>query len=232
MRTDVRTRRLLEGVSTLVSALALLGRPIASGIQQLFVQLVRRTKVPATASADNSAVGLEANMSAETYAAAGAKAAQFGYPGGERLNVEPYDGYFSMAWTTTFSQEEIIRRIAPLIDGDTPAELMTAYAEGCTWLGPEPAKGVFKTLQDADVSIDFWRLDLDYHTLTWERCDSRLGSRGPGLLGYIADRFDDGYIMKLLSETGTPSIRANASDLVAYSASITRGAHVGPHDRV
>jgi hypothetical protein len=168
----------------------------------------------------------EADMTEERYEIAGGEGIQFSLADGERLNLEPRDSYYSMAWTTALPLTTLIPRLQELLRGGVDGEL-TVFANNET--GP-PERGLARDLLgrvlERSAPASFWRLDADDLTLTWEARTEADTVGQPGLLGVIADGFKTAEVQELLQATATPLLGARASVLVEQCAEAVQGSHL------
>jgi hypothetical protein len=180
-----------------------------------------------TLPADPNCVTLETDVAQTPYDAEGHGALQLTVGQGERLNVEPADGYFSMAWTTALPVVALLRRLEVLLDPAAPVELTIGVDHGFQTTD-SPTASAIERLIDAQDDVGFWRLDLEDRTLTWERDETPPMSGGPalGLMGFIGDAFDAGYMENLITATATPMIGANAQTLLTRCDDAIGAAHV------
>jgi hypothetical protein len=150
---------------------------------------------------------------------------QFNLAVGERLNMEPDDGFYSMAWTTALPLQTLIPRLEEFMRSDRHGEL-TIFAGGERGVSSDDSSWrLLEGMLAAPAPPAFWRLDTDNLTLTWEAQDEGEILGEPGLLGIIADEFNGTAIQTLLEDTATPLIGAEAPLLVARCSEATKRRH-------
>jgi hypothetical protein len=202
-------------------------------VQRLALRLRRFVHVePLAVSATNrwvevSEVGEDA-MKPEYYDVDGRQAVQFDLSETEHLNVEPYEGYFSMAWSSQLPLSSLLLRVIDRLRSDTVGELTVQKGEGfeVAWEGSDLRAGLASLISYEDAT-EFWRLDAGDQTLTWER--SSEPDQIPNLMGLISDRFDPSEIQALLALTATASVGEHARELVSGALEAVSSTRVVDH---
>jgi hypothetical protein len=195
-----------------------------------FVEIRPLARPASTLRADAVCMPREANVTREPYEVEDGEALQLDVAQGERLNVEPAEGGFSMAWTTALPATTMLQRLERLLPESAGAELTVGVADGFEET-TEPVSHALGRLTEAVEEPGFWRLDLDDRTLTWERSDTPpfAGGPAPGLMGFIGEVFDANYMAHLIGATATPMIGANVAMLLAQCDSVISATHVPHH---
>jgi len=166
-------------------------------------------------------------MTQASYPVAAGEALQGRLTESERINFGPSDGQFSIAWTTGLPVETLLPRLQALLADRSEVELTVGVANGFETDTMQVADAV-RRLVDAPAETDFWRIDLSDRSLTWERGSPTLGLPGPpfGLMGFIGERYDRGYLENLIQATATPAVGANAGTLLAKCGPVIDAANV------
>ena len=169
------------------------------------------------------------------YDVAGRPSRRVNVGGQEFFQVELYDGYFSMAWSTDLPVVAALARL-PLPPPD-PEDSAIVFDPRSQEHVERPARKLLEALIAGHESYPFVRIELPHITVTWEEHASASGptSRLPsardsdarkGRAGIIADVFDPKYCVKLLEATGTPSVATSSEELIGRASYV--GAQI-PH---
>lgn len=165
-------------------------------------------------------------MSRVDYEVAGREAHRFEFGDDEFFRVELYDGYFSLAWSTSLPIDTVLRRVAPILQSaEGEAFVFDARRHAHTKLGADEA---IDRLRIGDGDLSFARLELPEATLVWEQPAAHEGE-APALneLAVLARVFDEAACVRMLRVTGTSHIARDADTIVeglAYIAEhIARG---------
>ncbi|MEU9188227.1 hypothetical protein AB0D14_27560 [Streptomyces sp. NPDC048484] len=148
----------------------------------------------------------------------------FGEANDEYVQVEAYDGYFSMAWTTR-SLANVISLLHDNIETDFPKE----KASGIILLAGSSRHKVATAATTVDIcsnkthDVTFARVDFPELALTW-RAGRKFsnGNPDPTQCGLIADKFDSEFIEAILARTGTGEVAAHASQLTEAARFLER----------
>jgi hypothetical protein len=204
-------------------------RAINVAVRQLFVRSGVSDVSRPIALSEAVRVHPTQDMTVTRYAAAGREALEFAFRGGDRLNVESYGDYFSVAWSTTLQLAPLLRGVERLMSADAQGDLTTVIGrtEEVSWSAPVVRSLI--ELEGSGEAVDFLRLDLDDHTLTWEARDPRPGQAGSGLFGLIADRYDADYLGRLMFLTATPPIGSHTGELLTRVAPLAEAVHIPLH---
>ncbi|WP_275560716.1 hypothetical protein [Streptomyces sp. 5-6(2022)] len=134
----------------------------------------------------------------------------------EYVQVEPYEGYFSMAWTTNTSADVISHLHDNIRLDASKGEASGVFLQfGSDGHVVATAKDVVHACSSTPKEIAFARLNFADLAVTWrsERKFSN-GNLDPTQCGLIAKRFDPEFIQAILAVTGSGRVANNAPQLV------------------
>jgi len=222
------------GTSQVLASGNFIVRRLVGGLEP-FVQ-TRLLALPTSAElADAVRVRADPDMIPRRYEAEGQEALQFDIAAGERLNVEPAEGFFSMAWSTALPVETLLQRLEAFLPESARARLTVGVDDGFEEISEPASLAVHRLLESGD-GPGFWRLDLPDRTITWElRGAPSVEYAAPppipdappqGLMGFMAEVFDPDYMARLIEATATPMIGANVGSLLSECSSAIMAAHV------
>jgi hypothetical protein len=161
-------------------------------------------------------------MTESSYETSGGEALQFDFGDGERLNIEPREDSYSIAWTTALPLATLISRLEEFVPDDKPGNLTLFAGDEYRTLSDAFGRKLLDAILQTPTLPAFWRLDMDDMTVAWESHPESPIPGQPGLLGVIAGEFNPDYAQKLLEHTATPLIGAQAPPIVARCAETAR----------
>lgn len=138
------------------------------------------------------------------------------YEDGQWVRVEPYEGYFTLTWTSPLSAAaavRVVRDVAPVVFLAAKSGIM--LRGGSALLEHTSAFEVLKAAE-WDAHLEFFRTESSDIAFVWmspeQQLDGDLG-RWP-TIGLISKIRDAQAISALLESTGTPAVIEHAAELV------------------
>ena len=158
----------------------------------------------------------ELNLTPQPYEAEGHTALQFNVADGERLNVEPGESFFSIAWTTALPLAALLQRSERLLPEDANADLTLGVANGFEEMSEPVSSALRHILRVPEEEPDSGVLTSLIEALpgSEERVRTHEKLPPPGRMGFIGEVFDPDYLQILIQTTATPAIGASVGSLV------------------
>jgi hypothetical protein len=160
-----------------------------------------------------------------SYQASGGTSLLMRLDDGDEMQVEIHLESYAVLWSSQLSASAAFRNLAPLMPG-MPREAIAVRANGTV---ADDVASVLDLIAGNDpndqIDITFFRLRYEDRIVSWEEC--RVNSPDTGLwvevaqLGFLADRFDEGYLVELIRNTAprlgvsAPTLGQRAAEVVA-----------------
>jgi hypothetical protein len=203
-------------------------RRLISSTRQ-FVHLVPLAISAVPEKADAFCMSKDATVNRELYPVEDHTALQFDVGHDERLNIEPYEDHFSLAWTTALSIGPLVGRLQEFLPGAAHVTCIVSSSDDEDSSFSGSREEVVSRLSAQTKSLEFWRLDFSDRAYTWERDHTSGDLVDRGLMGFIGVVFSMPELSRLISATATPAIGACVSQLLPQGAEAVNAARTHRH---
>jgi ribosomal protein L30/L7E len=167
----------------------------------------------------------EVRMRTLPYEIDGREARRYEVDQNSYLDVQLFEGFFSLTWSTALAFRDVWRELRSLLPEPAGCALVYDPQKEGHWELKLPT--VIRRLSSGDAAYPFVRAEFAGVTLVWQRplyprhVDEDLD---PGKLGIISESFDSEYYGEMVRRTATRSLGRIAAELLEDAAYV--GAHV------
>ncbi len=158
----------------------------------------------------------EAAMSRVDYDVEGNPGRLYSMSAGEYAQVELYDAYFSVAWSTSFPVDKSLAELADLLpEASNEVGSGRLVVENSSGSDPISAAAALRNIVEEPTVVRAMRLEYTHFALTWRVAhETTAGRKSPAQIGLISDAYDPEHIVEMIHRTATAGVAYSADSII------------------